>query len=103
MQRYILRRLLLTIPTLIGVTLLVSALLYALPGDTVSMMMQDYGGYAKDVQDLRAKLGLDRPFPVQYLEWLGNAARGNLGKSLRDQSSIGDEPARRLPITIELG
>ena len=103
MQRYIIRRLLLVVPTLIGVTLLVSALLYMLPGDTVTMMLQDYGGYAKDVADLRTKLGLDRSFPEQYLSWLGHVARGDLGVSLRDDSSIGDEVARRLPITVELG
>src|SRR5437868_12992057 len=103
MQRYILRRLLLTIPTLIGVTLLVSALIYMLPGDTVSMMLQDYGGYAKDIAELRAKLGLNRSFPEQYLTWLGHVAQGDMGKSLRDGSSIGDELAKRIPVTAELG
>jgi peptide/nickel transport system permease protein len=103
MQRYILRRLFLAVPTLLGVTLLVSGLLYLLPGDTVTMMMQDYGGYAKDIEDLRAKLGLNRPFPEQYATWVGHVLQGNLGNSLRDQSSIGDEFGRRMPITLELG
>jgi peptide/nickel transport system permease protein len=103
MQNYILRRILLAIPTLLGVTLLVSALLYSLPGDTVTMMMQDYGGYAKDIQELRAKLGLDRSFPEQYIAWLGHVVRGDLGKSLRDQSSIGEEAGKRIPVTVELG
>lgn len=103
MQRYILRRLFLAVPTLLGVTLLVSGLLYLLPGDTVTMMMQDYGGYAKDVDELRTKLGLNRPFPEQYATWVGHVLQGDLGNSLRDQSSIGDEFGRRMPITLELG
>ena len=57
MQRYLLRRLALTIPALLGVTLLVSAMVRLLPGDAVSMMLQDYGQYAKDADDLRAQLG----------------------------------------------
>jgi peptide/nickel transport system permease protein len=103
MQRYILRRLLLTIPTLIGVTVLVSAMLYSLPGDTVSMMLQDYGGYAKDVEDLRHKLGLDRPFYEQYLGWASRVVQGDLGTSLRDNSSISDDLSKKIPVTVELG
>ena len=103
MQRYIIQRLLLTVPTLIGVTLLVSAMVYALPGDTVSMMLQDYGGYAKDVAELRHKLRLDEPFYQQYLTWAGNVARGDLGSSLRDNSSIAGDLSQRVPVTVELG
>ncbi len=103
MQRYILRRLLLTIPALLGVTLLVSAMVRLLPGDAVALMLQDYNSYAKDAEDLRAQLGLDRPFHEQYLGWIGGIARGDLGKSLRDQTPIRDELATRLPVTFELG
>lgn len=103
MQRYILRRLALTIPALLGVTLLVSAMVRLLPGDAVSMMLQDYGQYAKDADDLRAQLGLNRPFPVQYVTWLGGIARGDLGESLRDKTPIRDDLAKRLPVTFELG
>ena len=59
MQRYILRRLLLTVPALLGVTLIVSAMVRLLPGDAVTMMMQDYGSYARDADDLRAQVRLD--------------------------------------------
>lgn len=103
MQRYILRRLLLTIPALLGVTLLVSAMVRLLPGDAVALMLQDYNSYAKDAEDLRAQLGLNRPFHEQYLGWIGGIARGDLGKSLRDQTPIRDELATRLPVTFELG
>ena len=57
MQRYILRRLLLTIPSLLGVTLIISVMIRLLPGDAVTIMLGDYGQYAKDADDLRAKLG----------------------------------------------
>lgn len=103
MQRYILRRLLLTIPALIGVTLLVSGMVRLLPGDAVALMLQDYNSYAKDAEDLRAQLGLNRPFPVQYVEWVGGVLRGDLGTSLRDRTSIRDELATRMPVTLELG
>ncbi len=103
MQRYILRRLLLTIPALLGVTLLVSAMVRLLPGDAVALMLQDYNSYAKDAEDLRAQLGLNRPFHEQYLGWIGGIVRGDLGKSLSDQSPIRDQLATRLPVTFELG
>lgn len=103
MQRYILRRLLLTIPALLGVTILVSAMVRLLPGDAVALMLQEYNSYAQDAEDLRARLGLNKPFHVQYLDWIGGIARGDLGNSLRDQTPIRDELATRLPVTLELG
>ncbi|HEX5504517.1 MAG TPA: ABC transporter permease [Thermomicrobiales bacterium] len=103
MRGYIVRRLLLTVPTLLGVTLLVSAMVHLLPGDAVTMMMQDYGSYAKSADDLRAQLGLTRPFYVQYLTWLGGIAHGDLGRSLRNQTPIAQDLAGRLPVTFELG
>ena len=103
MQRYILRRLLLTVPALLGVTLLVAGMVRLLPGDAVTAMLQDYNSYARDADELRARLGLDKPFPVQYLTWLGGVARGDLGQSLRDRTPVRDELAARLPVTLELG
>ena len=103
MQRYILRRLLLTIPAIIGVTLIISAMIRLLPGDAVDLMLQDYSGYAKDAEDLREKLGLNRPFYVQYITWFGGLFRGDLGDSLADQSPVRTELAHRLPVTFELG
>jgi peptide/nickel transport system permease protein len=102
-QRYILRRLLLTIPSLLGVTIIVSGMVRLLPGDAVTLMLQDYGGYAKNADDLRAQLGLTRPFPVQYITWLGGILHGNFGNSLHDRTPIAGDLATRLPITFELG
>jgi peptide/nickel transport system permease protein len=103
MQRYILRRLLLTIPALFGVTLIIAAMIRLLPGDAVTLMLQDYNSYAKDADALRAQLGLNKPFYAQYLGWLGGIARGDLGYSLRDRTPIVAELATRLPVTFELG
>src|SRR4051794_9458940 len=103
MQRYILRRVLLTIPALLGVTLIISAMIRLLPGDAVTLMLQDYNPYAKDADALRAQLGLNKPFYAQYLGWLGGILHGDLGYSLRDRTPIVAELAVRLPVTFELG
>src|SRR2546425_782509 len=58
--------------------------------------------YAKDIDELRAKLGLDRPFHVQYVEWIGRAARGDLGESLWTRRPVVQELGQRLPVTAEL-
>jgi peptide/nickel transport system permease protein len=102
MSRYIIRRLLLMAVTLLGVSVFVFGLIRLLPGDAVTMLLQDYA-YAENLDALRAKLGLDKPVYVQYWEWLGRVLRGDLGASLRSRQPIIDELARRLPITAELG
>src|SRR3712207_7400591 len=85
MHRYLARRVLLLVPTLVGVTIVVFALVRLLPGDAVTMLLQEYA-YAKDADEMRQKLGLDRPGPVQYVEWAGGVLRGDLGTSLRSRS-----------------
>lgn len=102
MSRYIIRRLVLLLVTLFGVSVFVFGLIRLLPGDAVTMLLQDYA-YAENLDALRAKLGLDRPAYIQYWEWLGRVLRGDLGQSLRSRQPIVDELARRLPITAELG
>jgi peptide/nickel transport system permease protein len=102
MHRYLARRLLLVIPTLIGVTIVVFALVRLLPGDAVTMLLQEYA-YAKDADEMRAKLGLDRPGAVQYVEWAGGVLRGDLGTSLRSKAPVGEELLKRMPVTAELG
>lgn len=102
MHRYLARRLVLVVPTLIGLSMVVFALVRVLPGDAVTMLMQEYA-YAKDADEMRQKLGLDRPIAVQYLDWLGDVVRGDLGTSLRSKTAVVDELAKRLPVTAELG
>jgi len=103
MQRYVFRRLVLAIPTLIGVTLVVFGMVRLLPGDSVSLMIQDYQGYAKDLDELRTKLGLSQPFYQQYLTWVGNMLHGNFGTSLQSNRPVAEDLKVRIPVTLELG
>jgi len=102
MQVYLARRLLLVIPTLIGVSIVVFLLVRLLPGDAVAMLLQDYA-YAADGDAMRARLGLDQPIYVQYANWTGGVLRGDLGTSLRSKNSVAEEMFKRLPVTAELG
>jgi peptide/nickel transport system permease protein len=102
MQAYLARRLLLLVPTLLGVSIVVFCLVRLLPGDAVTMLLQDYA-YAKDAEEMRARLGLDRPIYVQYLDWLGGVMRGDLGESLRNKTPVAEELWTRIPVTLELG
>src|SRR6058998_2216641 len=99
---YLARRLLLVIPTLVGVSIIVFLLVRLLPGDAVTMLLQDYA-YAKDADEMRARLGLDRPIYVQYVEWMGGVVRGDLGMSLRNKTPVAEELLGRMPVTAELG
>src|SRR5439155_23499438 len=102
MRKYVLRRLLVAIPSLLIASLIVFTLPRMLPGDVVQLMLEEKA-YAKDLAELRAKLGLDRPLHVQYFEWLGRVGRGDLGESLWTRRPVIEELTRRLPITLELG
>jgi len=67
MRNYVLRRLLVAVPSLFIASLIVFTLPRLIPGDVFQMMLQEKA-YGKDLEDLRAKLGLNRPIPVQYVE-----------------------------------
>ena len=99
---YVARRVFLALLTLWGVTIVAFALVRALPGDAVAALLQDYA-YASNVDEMRHTLGLDRPVTVQYVDWLGNVLRGDLGSSLRSKTPIADELKNRVPVTLELG
>jgi len=93
--------LLVAVPSLVIATAIVFTLPRLIPGDAVQLMLAETS-YAKDIDELRAKLGLDRPLPVQYFEWLGKAARGDLGESLWTKRPVLEEIGQRLPVTFEL-
>ena len=104
MQQYILRRLLMLFPVVLGVSFLVFTVMHMVPGDTVLLRLAESPSASqKDVEELRVELGLDKPFLVQYLDWLGQLARGDLGRSLWTDDPVADDIASRLPVTIELG
>ncbi len=101
MKRYLAKRLLIAVPSLLIASLIVFTLPRLLPGDAVQLMLAEKA-YAKDVDELRAKLGLDRPLAVQYVEWLGRVTRGDLGESLWTRRPVLQELGQRLPVTLEL-
>ena len=101
MFRYIARRLLLLIPTLFLVTLLVFSIIRLLPGNIVVLMLSEQG-YASDRATLERMLGLDKPFYVQYLTYIGRALRGDLGVSFWTKEPVLEEIVRRLPVSLEL-
>jgi len=101
MREYLLKRMLLMVPTLFLVTIFVFLMVHLLPGDTVLQMLEG-DAYADTVEALRRELGLDRPMHLQYLEWMGRLLQGDLGRSLWTKESILLEYARRFPVTIEL-
>ena len=101
MRAFLTRRLLLLVPTLLGVTLATFLMLHLTPGDPVTIMLGEFAS-ASDVARLRAELGLDRPIVVQYLKFLGRAVRGDLGSSIRSRRPVQEEIAERLPATMML-
>ncbi|HEX6216581.1 MAG TPA: ABC transporter permease [Vicinamibacterales bacterium] len=82
MLRYLVRRLLLTLPVLLGVATLVFSLIHLVPGDPAQAMLGD-GASAQDIAELRVNLGLDRPLLEQYVTFLRHAITGDLGRSFR--------------------
>jgi peptide/nickel transport system permease protein len=101
-RHYVLRRLVIAIPSLLIASIIVFTLPRLIPGDVVQLMLEEKA-YGKDLADLRAKLGLDRPIPVQYVDWVRRLARGDFGESLWTRQPVLGELARRMPVTLTLG
>src|SRR5262245_50773640 len=101
MLPFLLRRLLLTIPVLLGVATLVFSLIHLVPGDPVQAMLGESAS-PQDVAEIRGRLGLDRPLYVQYGTFLKGLGTGDLGKSLRTNQSVTAAIAERMPATFEL-
>ncbi len=101
MSRFLVRRLLLTIPVIIGVATLVFSLIHLVPGDPVRAMLGDSASQA-DIAEMRGRLGLDRPLYIQYTSFMKGAATGNLGTSLRTNQPVAALILGRLPATFEL-
>jgi ABC-type dipeptide/oligopeptide/nickel transport system permease component len=105
MSRWLIRRLLISIPVLLGITVLSFIFVRLAPGDPVRMMINpEYlaGGAEEYIALRRAELGLDKPLPVQYVAWVGEVARGNLGYSFFDRRPVGDILKERIWPTVEL-
>ena len=106
MRTYLLQRVLAGLVTLIGVTILIFLAMRVLPGDPLAMMTSESGVTHtlsdEELQAARAALGLDRPYYQQYLAWVADVARGNLGKSFWREEPINELIKRRGPITFQI-
>ncbi len=101
MLRFVVRRLLLMIPVLLGLSLLLFAWLRALPGDPASALLGDKAT-PEAVARINAQYGFDQPIPVQYVTWLGQLIRGDFGSSPRTGQPVVGTFLERFPATVEL-
>jgi len=107
MRKYVVRRLLLFVPTLLGASLLIFGLMRLVPGDIAEILVYQTGTESstvqqKQIQQIRDELGLNRPIAVQYLAWLGNALRGDFGYSYTQRRPVTDILKERFPRSMEL-
>lgn len=104
MTKYIINRFLVSIPVLLGITLVTFALIHLAPGDPVTGMIDPtLGDFSPElIARERTKLGLDRPLPVQYVLWLGRVVRGDLGYSLINRQAVSELIGQRIWSTLQL-
>ena len=102
MRQYVIRRLFLFVPTLLLVSILIFLLIRVVPGDAALAMLGEGDFTDDDLERARSYLGLDRPLHIQYYDWIRGILTGDLGLSFQDNTPIGPEIARRMPLTIQL-
>jgi ABC-type dipeptide/oligopeptide/nickel transport system permease component len=104
MTAYVLRRLIAIVPIVFGISLIIFILMSVVPGDPVAGLVDPRAGTfdPKAAEELRKQWGLDRPKHEQYLQFLGNAVRGDLGRSLQQHSPVLNLVLDRLPATARL-
>ncbi len=106
MTKYILNRLLIAIPTIFGVTVLIFLAMRVLPGDPLQLIFSESTGiYVLNEEELaaaRASLGLDKSYPLQYLDWMGAVVRGDMGSSFWTKDPISAMFVRRGPISAQI-
>ena len=101
MARFVARRLVYLIPTLIGISMIIFVLMRVIPGDVAAIMLGDYAN-PRDVREVTESLGLDKPVVVQYGEWMFGLLQGNPGVSLYNGKSVLAELLRAIPVSAEL-
>jgi peptide/nickel transport system permease protein len=107
MKKYIARRILLFVPTLLGVAIVIFLLLRVLPGDPAEKILA--GPYGEgtftqdDVERLREQLGLDKPIHEQFATWILDLVKGDLGYSVAKGRPVADELKRQFPVSLQLG
>ncbi len=98
MWQYAIRRLLMTIPTLLLVSVIVFLLIRLIPGDPAAIMLNDLDSDIA-LEDMRRELGLDKPIPIQFMIWLGNMLSGDLGVSINTGEPVLQAIASRFEVT----
>jgi peptide/nickel transport system permease protein len=106
MTTYIIRRLIQAVLLMFIVSLIIFLLMRLLPGDPIQMLV-DKNAVSQlneqQIEAIRHDLGLDKPLPLQYIDWGGRMLRGDFGKSMMQGYSIGEELKRRVPVSLTLG
>ena len=107
MSTYVLRRLLLFVPTLVGASILIFVLLRLVPGDIAEILVYQTGSESsavqrRQIQQIRRELGLDRPIAAQYGDWVAGAVRGDFGQSYVQRRPVADILRERFPRSMEL-
>ncbi len=100
MGRYLMRRILIAIPTFLGITILVYVLASMAPGSPLEMVFMDSNATAEAMADQEARLGLDQPIYIQYFRWFMQLLRGNFGVSFRTSLPVWDSIAERIGPTL---
>lgn len=107
MGSYVVRRVLLFIPALLGASVLIFVLMRLVPGDIAEILVYQTGSETsgvqqKQIQQIRQELGLNQPVMIQYLAWIGGAVRGDFGKSYSQRRPVWDILRERFPRSMEL-
>ena len=103
MHKYILQRILLNVPVIFLVVLLTFLMVQGMPGDVIETRLAGSGLTPEQIDVFREEAGLNRPLPVQFVTWLGDIVRGDLGESLFTGRSVTDELKTRLWPSLEIG
>ncbi|MFW6266564.1 MAG: ABC transporter permease [Halanaerobiales bacterium] len=100
-KSYLLRRLILLVPLLLGITLLVFISINFIPGDPVKIML-GIEATGEMVEQLRIEHGLNQPLYIQYFSWLGRIMKGDFGRSIVSGNAVASEITKRWPVTLQL-
>jgi ABC-type dipeptide/oligopeptide/nickel transport system permease component len=101
--KYIIRRLVMAVPVLFGVSVLTFAMLHLVPGDPVRAMFLESGGASEEqIEQVRHVLGLDKPLPVQYWDYITRIFHGDMGRSIISNRAVAPELIQNFPPTLEL-
>src|SRR5579859_5736522 len=101
MTQYVARRVLAIVPVLFGISVLVFGLVHLIPGDVAELLLGTQGT-DQQLETLRRTFGLDRPLPIQYVDWLGHLLQGDIGVSLRTSRPVLPDLISRFGVTLQL-